>query len=224
MKLLAVFSGPAIGWFANETTGAIVGFFVGSVFAAGVSRFAVAPRLENVGGFVPIPGAWGRRAPTEAEQRIEARTVSMPGEAQAFIDWQGGDWLAKEAEPWFVVQARRKGHVVERLRIPWQLLRSIEREQSFKRQFVGSGDIDEMPDASCVFVRHVEANGNHRADWIAIDAGGLANLDTAHHDIVARFGVEARTAKLRERERFLQQPPAPDVPIPPLGERTRPVL
>jgi len=226
LMLAVLMGGPVIGWVLYSWTGAIVGFFVASFFAMGADRDATPPKLETVGGFVPMPGRWGRRQPTEHERRIDAEPVTEFWQAQAYIAPVGGSDLI-EGEPYLVVHWRntRTGDAVTVCNQAWKDLAPFELG-SYETQFGYRAAPLQYKDPWVITVRS-EAAG---MILLARDMRGQRHLqDLFLFKLSPAFGVERRSAFFRVREaerrsRGLDQPPV--MPAPPMtqGVKQRPKL
>ena len=225
IMLWMLVGGPVIGWILGDWTGAAIGLALAMFFVPGVNRYSTPPKLENVGGYAPMPGKWGERQPTELERRIEGEPITEAWEAQASIIPVGGADLI-EGEPYFVVRWRNAQTGETRLMCyqQWALLSPFELD-SFEKLFGFRGTPLQYRDPWVITVR-TDAAGVLE---LARDMAGQARLQTAFLSMARAFGVDRRTAFLRERaaqrrERGLDMPATPAAPAQSSGIRQRPPL
>ena len=85
LMLTIIFGGGAIGLYLGGLTGALLGLFCGLWLSPSANRNAVAPKLETVGGYVPMPGRWSERPLTPLEQAIDREPIVEVHDAMAFL-------------------------------------------------------------------------------------------------------------------------------------------
>lgn len=218
-------AGPVIGWIINDWEGAGVGLLIALFLLPAANRYSTPPKLENVGGYVPMPSSWGQRQPTEVERLIDNEPITEVMEAQAYVSTaNGADLIA--GEPRFIVQWRSSGgrNVTRKFDLPWDAVLSLELD-SFDRLFVDR--VRPLPyRAPSVIIARVETG----IIEVARDMGLPANQQRLFANLTRHFGVERRAVFMRERQTErkrlgLDRPAAP--PPPPAdepGPRKRPKL
>lgn len=218
-------AGAAIGWIYGDLPGAGVGFLIACFVAPAVGRDAVPPKLENVGGFVPMPGRWTERQPTELERKIDGEPIIEQWEAQAFIQAVNDDPIAHE--PYFVVHWRNgvTRQVQIRSHRAWLAMASFELE-SAERVFGSRGTPLPYRDPWVIITR----SDDGRVLELARDMTGQAQLQQVLMRLTQEFGVERRAVFKRERDaerrkRGLDKPnPPAAVPLQPATPKKKPVL
>ena len=222
MMLCWMAMGVALGWVWGGWGGAGVGFIVTAYFAPAINRNAVAPKLENVGGFAPVPGQWGERPPSDAEREADARPVVETWEAQAYVIAIGGPNLY-EGEPHFVVQWRnpKTGDALVKAFEPWPDLAPFELD-SYERLFGYRGTPLQYRDPWVITTRT-------RKDMLELarDMAGQYRVQQVFFDLTQQFGVDRRAAFYRERalerrRRGLDQPLPAEPAVDANGIRTKP--
>ena len=223
--LWILIGGTLLGWIFNGVSGAGFGFFVACFFAPAANRNSTPPKLENVGGFVPVPGKWGERSPTELERRLDAEPITETWEGQAFITNSGGADLI-EGTPIFVVQWRniKTGAIACVCYVNWSDLSPFELDSS-EKLFGNRGMPLQYKDPWIIATRSVDAVLME----IARDMAGQARLQHVFFTLSRHFGQERRTAFFLERaaerqRRGLDGPITKELPIGPDGVRQRPQL
>jgi hypothetical protein len=225
MILGVLVAGSLIGLFLGGPSGALIGFFIACYLAPAANRYAVPPRLENVGGYTPMPGRWSERQPTEVERQIDNEPIVETWQGQAVIVAIGGKDLI-EGEPAFEVRWRRPdtGEVRLLCHKPWASLSSIELD-SYGKLFVGRTAPLPYHEPWVITAR---VDGQHLLE-VARDMGGQARLQTVFAQLILRFGIERRNAFMLERATERKRRGLDRLPMPPqipseTGFRNKPKL
>ena len=112
-----------LGWIVGSWAGAGIGFAIAWFLIPAVDRYSTPPKLENVGGHVPMLTKWGERQPTEQERQSDGKPITEMWEAQALVSPVGAADLF-DGEPHFIVRWRNAKTGETRLMCfqPWSAL------------------------------------------------------------------------------------------------------
>jgi hypothetical protein len=218
MMLVIVLGGALIGLWFGGLGGALVGLFVGMWVAPGVDRNAVPPKLENVGGSVPMPGRWGSRADTPREQQLDQEPIVEEHECKACI-LQSGDDL-NFSVLWRNAKTKR---ITKDVMIPWAGFSPFSLESAAALY----GDRLQRQRYAPAIAIMLRLKSSTAPIEIAHDMGSDANLQHVFGRLSENFGAERQAAYYRSKKSEPLQPgregPISD-PLNPTAPRPRPRL
>lgn len=188
---------PVIGGLLGALFGGGVGFWVGVVIGVvlmpAAFRRSTVPTLQNVGGYIPMPSAWGKREPTAQEQRSEAMPVTQIDQVQAFIAFAEQEGAAD----CFVVlvDPASKGSVQCRVMIPWPALMDFSKDM-YQRNFASKTRPPVIADTPVIVARWPQGTL-----LVSETVHGEAELDRQLLPLITHFGPERRDAYYRDKRR-----------------------